>query len=399
LFEELNGEIHMDEPAQPDRLKQLGRDLEAIDALIIDLTKRRMDIASLVIAEKIRKMPQGGRPKIVRADVEEDRLRAIREHALLRDVNPYFAQALLYLLIDESCKVQIQKFAESNEPDLETLNDDTRKRVLKENLLSLTADVAGDYDEEYSNGGIGTDTYVKFERQLIDQEIAKLPAHNLALDLGCGTGTIALRMAAQFKEVRGYDISQQMLYVAGTKRDERELGNVRFELADLEHLDTEIGTESASFAVMNLGTASDFFDLGAVLGKVSRALESGGRFFLSFYNADALVYKFGFLPWPVSLAAALDPYTHCLNVRVKEKTYQVYARLYSENQVRELMPPELQIETVCSHPLLSSILPDDFYKGSSSPLAVEEIDRTIATAASKALNSAGAYLIVTGRKI
>jgi|GEM_PF-3613927 len=49
--------------------------------------------------------------------------------------------------------------------------------------------------------------------------------------------------------------------------------------------------------------ASDMRGIGKVIDETIRVLKPGGRFFFSFYNRDALVYRWEFLPWEAGLAA------------------------------------------------------------------------------------------------
>lgn len=76
----------------------------------------------------------------------------------------------------------------------------------------------------------------------------------------------------------------------------------------------------------------------------------------------------------------------------------VHARLYSEAEIRDLMPKGLAIDSVSSHPLLASILPEDFFKGLPNPEVIDEIDTRLADSPTS-LGAAGAYLIVAGQKV
>jgi hypothetical protein len=140
-------------------------------------------------------------------------------------------------------------------------------------------------------------------------------------------------------------------------------------------------------------------DLPKMLLTISRVLEPHGRFFLSFHNADALLYKSPHLPWPTSLAAAFNSYANCLDVRHYEKVFSIFTQPHSEKAVREMMPPKLKIDQATSYPVLSSILPNDLFT-SLTPEIIDEIDRGLAKSAqSSALSSAGAYLILSGKKV
>jgi SAM-dependent methyltransferase len=190
-----------------------------------------------------------------------------------------------------------------------------------------------------------------------------------------------------------------MIAVANRKRKQMGAENVIFERRDIEAGEFPAETGSVSYVVMNMGTASDMVDLPKMLATIGRILESGGRFFLSFHNADALLYESRYLPWPTSLAAAYNSYTNCLDVRHRERVFSIFTQPHSEETVRRAMPAELNIDDVTSYPVLSSILPNDLFT-SLTPETIDEIDRGLAKSArSSALSSAGAYLVVSGKKV
>jgi SAM-dependent methyltransferase len=221
------------------------------------------------------------------------------------------------------------------------------------------------------------------------------------LDMGCGTGSLSLELATRhkFEQVRGYDLSEDMISVANRKRKQMGAENVVFERRDIEAGEFPAEAGSVSYVVMNMGTASDMVDLPKMLGTIGRVLEPGGRFFLSFHNADALLYESRYLPWPTSLAAAYNSYTNCLDVRHRERVFSIFTQPHSEKTVRSAMPAELNIDEVTSYPVLSSILPNDLFT-SLTPETIDEIDRGLAKSArSSALSSKGAYLILSGKKV
>jgi chorismate mutase len=110
-------------------LKTLGKDFISVDRLIMDLIKRRMDLAQLVGREKLReeikktavgstereneKAEDGNKYiEIYNRDRELERLEGIKEHADRIGLDSDFARAVLYLLFGESIKEQVKFFAE-----------------------------------------------------------------------------------------------------------------------------------------------------------------------------------------------------------------------------------------------------------------------------------------------
>jgi SAM-dependent methyltransferase len=366
-------------------LAQLGEDLRKIDRLIMDLVKRRMDVAHLVALEKQR---TGG--VMYRPQIEDQRIAAIGEHARAIGLNPHMARAVLYFLIAESCKEQTilveSQAGDAQRPEAERLKD---------NLLRLTEQVALRYDERGAASKYASQLYAAYESELIRRDAEAVQERTLALDLGCATGRIALDLAGAFEDVAGYDVSEHMVTAARAKADARNIGNARFAALDFDSARLPELDASASFVVMNLGTASDVPNLPHVLGEIGRVLSPGGRFFLTFYNADALLYKMGFLPWVASLEAVVNPYTNCLDVKIGDTLAPVHAQLYSEADVRAALPSALMIDHVTSFPEIAAILPDEVLSDEKVRASIDRLDRELARGADV---HGGAYLIVRGVK-
>ena len=368
-------------------LKELGKRLYGVDMLIVALLKRRMDLALQVGEYKIEKGQ-----KIFRASVESKRLAQVRAEARKCKLSPHFAASILYQAIDESCKqqmIQLQNAATRRHKGPKT--EDDWYRLLKKNLLLLTKRWADSYDEDYDKAFFATHTYLEFEEEILKQEIKQVARKGLALDLGCATGRLAVKLASSFDQVIGYDISPHMVKKANEKSG--EFSNLSFVEADIEE-GIPLPDNSVSLVVMNLGTASDIRDISGVLKEVGRVLEAGGRFFFSFYNRDALLYQWDFVPWPVGLAAEINVHKHCLDVHMGAKVLSVYARPYSVKEVESLFSPSMKVSKVLTHPTISSILPHTLFEGKPAiQKSMTDIDRQLSIA------NDGAYIIVTGEKV
>lgn len=367
-------------------LKELGRRLCGIDMLVVALLKRRMDLALQVGEFKI----QNGQ-KIFRASVEARRLAQVRSEARKCKLNPHFAETVLYHIIGESCKqqmIQLQNAATRRRKKPKT--EEEWYHSLKKNLLLLTKRWSDSYDDDYDKAFFATHAYLEFEESLIKQEIKRITNRGLALDLGCATGRLALKLTPSFRQVVGYDISPHMVKKANIKTEKSP--NITFIETDLE-FGIPQPDNSVSFVAMNLGTASDVRDIKGVLKEVERVLEPGGRFFFSFYNKDALLYQWDFVPWPVGLAAEINVHKHCLDVHLGAKVLSVYAHPYTKEEVKQLFLPGMKLSKVLTHPTISSILPNDLFEGKAAiQKSVADIDRQLARA------NDGAYIIVMGQK-
>lgn len=368
-------------------LEELGARLARVDTLMMVLAKRRMELALQVGIFKRR-----ANQKIFRADVEDRRIAKIKEWAAEHGLNPNFAASFLYFLIDESCKqqmVQLQEESFSAEPK----NEDEWYEGLKKNLLLLTEQCASTYDSEYEKHAFGTKAYLDFERSLIEREVALLSDRNLMIDLGCATGKLTLPLGGHFEHALGYDLSQHMIVMARGNAESHEFGSrTTFEQVDVEN-GIPIDDATASFVVMNLGTASDVRDIQKVIKETLRVLKSGGRFLFSFYNRDALLYRWEFLPWPVGLAASINLHKNCLEVHSGIELLSVYARPYSVAEVEVLFRDAGVSVSTSTYPTMSAILPNDLIEDQPDVQAsVVSIDTGLSS------STMGAYIVATGQK-
>jgi demethylmenaquinone methyltransferase/2-methoxy-6-polyprenyl-1,4-benzoquinol methylase len=110
-------------------------------------------------------------------------------------------------------------------------------------------------------------------------ELAAVPRGGRALDVACGTGDLALELAARIGpsgEVVGTDFSERMLELAQAKADGRRGagGHVRFEAANA--LELPYGDSSFDAATVGFG-ARNFTDLGRGLEEMARVVKPDGR--------------------------------------------------------------------------------------------------------------------------
>jgi ubiquinone/menaquinone biosynthesis C-methylase UbiE/chorismate mutase len=366
-------------------LKELSKRLRQTDEHLISLLARRMSLSSQVGEYK-----RSRDEPIYRAEIEDERLADVEKWARKLGLNPHFARAVLYFAIDESCKVQMIGLQEQGE-DAEDIEDvEAEYRALKQNLLRLTEKIASTYDG-YGKDSQATRTYLDFEAKVLEAEIATLDDLSLAIDIGCATGRIALQVACKFERVVGYDISPQMIEHASAKLQNYPSDRVHFQVVDIE-AGIPQADNSVSLVVVNLGTASDLRNIKQVLAEIQRVLKPGGKAFLSFYNADALLYRIGFLPWPVGMAAEINSVKHCLDVHYDGEVFQVYAKPYKTEEIAELIPEGMEIQRTLTYPTILSILPNAFEDSVIQNIA--EIDRQLATDPS----NSGAYLMVVSEK-
>lgn len=378
-------------------LQKIGRALAQVDQHILSAAARRRDLVILV--EKRKRLEEGNQP-ILRREVEEKRLLQAREWGQEYGLDPNFCQALQLFIISESCRTQLEErelHLGETEEELYSGSRDAWQGQLRQNLLALTAEVAPQYDEMYGDSApFATQSYVQFEENRIRAEIETLKAiHNvdLALDIGCATGRMTFQLAPHFSKVVGVDVSPDMVRVAKDRASEKNVGNVSFELTDVEG-GLPIEPHSVSLALMNLGTASDIHNTRQLLTALNGVLKKDGRFLLSFYNQNAFYYQCP-LPWKMPLVAEIDTVRHCLDVSFNRKTFRVFARPYSPREIRDLLEkiPGLTATEIVTYPTMGAVLPNECFADEQSREIIRNIDRRLLD------QGLGAYILVTGRNI
>lgn len=285
-----------------------------------------------------------------------------------------------YVLEIVSLMIAHAKDAECDVLGVDTFLDKQPKlrEDLRVNLLKLTAVTASQYGLDYCEGQ-GADavrSYLSREQQLMKESIDALPHRKLALDLGCATGKTAELLERYFCRVRGFDVCPQMIEQARTRRLWPRY--MEFETTDLED-GIPVVDGSVSFAVANFGAASEVSQ--GLFQELSRVLESGGKGFLSFYNADA-ISNLWYYPWPSTLRAHLNTYNNTLEVWYRDKVYTVGGNGMTVRALNvECERHGLTVEWIQTYPTFLSIVPRFFF---GSPRyqklvqAVTEVDNTLA---------------------
>lgn len=121
-----------------------------------------------------------------------------------------------------------------------------------------------------------------FERRLRAPYLAKIAAlvkpGCSALDLGCGMGWLALRLAKMGASVRGVDVAERSLEQARHKAGRLGLANCVFDKMDAN---TEALPASAYDLVVAWGALHHLVRIDHVIAEVARSLKPGGVFVLS----------------------------------------------------------------------------------------------------------------------
>lgn len=370
-------------------VSQMGARIDQIDEFILILIAQRMRLSLNVAAWKGSQEPP---QPIFRKDKEDERLRNAMVIGEKLGLKPNFVFAMLYTLIGESCKEQMIEL-QGKFKRLPDVKDDEWFDLLKQNLLELTEIIAPTYDEEYVGEFFASQQYREFEKRMIARDADLTGPCDFAIDLGCATGEQTFHLATRFEKVVGYDVSSTMIDQANRRL---ELSKEHFPYVSFEQVDLEQGIplpdNSVSFVLMNLGTASDIRNITGLITEIERVLVVGGGFFLSFYNADALVYKWGFLPWPLAVAAEVNRDKQCLDVHVGEKIFSVPARPYKIEEINNLFPNSLDVTEILTYPTIGSVLPNRLFSTEEVRVAVSDADEHLSSL------ELGAYAIASGVK-
>lgn len=113
-----------------------------------------------------------------------------------------------------------------------------------------------------------------FERKIAITAALLTPA-SVVVDIGCGTGSLALRLAPQARHVHGFDIAAQMIGIAGGKAEAQGVRNVSFHEGTLDDCARRFAPASidvvCAYSLLHL-----LRDRRAALAGIHRLLKPGG---------------------------------------------------------------------------------------------------------------------------
>jgi SAM-dependent methyltransferase len=121
-------------------------------------------------------------------------------------------------------------------------------------------------------------------------QVLELQPGDRVLDLACGSGDHARRLAKRGLDVLGVDIAPSLIAHCRERATEEGLTTVRFEQGDMR----ELAYEGKFDAVLLLSGSFGFFDEAAnqeVLARMARALTPGGRMLIDVFDPARMVVR------------------------------------------------------------------------------------------------------------
>lgn len=143
-----------------------------------------------------------------------------------------------------------------------------------------------------------------------DRKIAITREHmtpeSVVLDIGCGTGSLALRLADAGREVHGLDVSPEMIRIAEGKAEQAEVANARFHVGPFDERFTAF-EDGALDGVCAYSILHLVDDRHAALARIHTLLKPGGFFISSTVCLGKKRLLFGPLLWLMRLVGKAPP--------------------------------------------------------------------------------------------
>lgn len=141
--------------------------------------------------------------------------------------------------------------------------------------MSVDAAFWNDLAEKYSRKPV--DDPDAFERKIAITK-SRMSARDVVLDIGCGTGSLALLLAPSAAHVHGLDVSSEMVRIANAKASAQHTDNVTFHVGpfdDTVPFEPESLDGVCAYSLLHLVD-----DRRAALRRIYQLLKPGG-FFIS----------------------------------------------------------------------------------------------------------------------
>ncbi len=174
-----------------------------------------------------------------------------------------------------------------------------------------------------------------------DQKIAitrsRMGPESVVLDIGCGTGSLALRLAPSGAHVHGLDFSSEMIRIANDKARAQQVDNVTFHVGPFDESFTAFEPESldgiCAYSILHLVP-----DREAALRQIYRLLKPGG-----FFISSTVCLREGWVPYA--------PILWVMRKLGKAPRVSIVSKKMIADEIRragfvELTEPEVGAETI-----------------------------------------------------
>jgi len=130
-----------------------------------------------------------------------------------------------------------------------------------------------------------------YRSSLLDKISSDVTVGDTVLEVACGTGLVALKVAERVSEVYGIDISSPMIEEAKKKVEEKGIANVEFSVHDAYAL--PFGNDIFDTVICN-NALHNMKEPRKALSEIKRVLKPGGRFIAVIVGiGESRKYKFG----------------------------------------------------------------------------------------------------------
>lgn len=258
---------------------------------------------------------------------------------------------------------------------------------------SLSKNAAEQYDQIYEDMNFATGSYMQYELRTIKQFINCSPSHDLALVLGCGTGRDSFVLAEYFEQVFAYDFSEEMIRIANNNKLKKKVGNVLFEIKDIESAPFDLDDNSVSFISAGFGMGSFIKNIDNLLKEIERILQPEGVAVFSFYNKDSLLNQLD-LEWEPALSASIIKNEESIEVTFNSNKYKISAKAYSTHEIKNIFTNNFKLLRINTFPTISSLLPQSLFLNENMRKVCTEIDESLSTN----LNEDGFYILSVYKK-
>lgn len=261
----------------------------------------------------------------------------------------------------------------------------------KQRHRELSDESASRYDDLYEQANFATASYMAYELEQVERASKMAPGKAIAIDLGCGTGRDTFKLAQYFDQVYGFDFSPQMIARARQAKVERRVGNVKFEVADVDDGLPQLQDGMADMVNSSFGMGSFVERPADLFNTIRRLLKPGGVGLMSFYNRDALVNLLQ-LEWRPALAARVSADGHGLTVDFDGTIYEIAAQAYSVPEIRDRLKKAFPEVSVTTFPTLTALLPQSVFAHEQARELCRRVDAMLADNVDLA---AGPYIVAT----